>query len=495
MLVASFSLIGIPSSDTADAVLPDFNFSAAGDWGCLTTTTDVVNNILNKDTELSLGLGDYSYEPTADCWLDIISPLDSQMKIAIGNHDVESQALLQEYMDHCGLNQQFYSFDYQNVHFLAMSTEVQLGPGSAQHTFVTSDLASAACNDSIKWIVVFLHKPAYASIGTVHPGVLTILRDVYHPIFEQFGVDLVIQAHNHNYERSYPITYNPIQPENPTITDASTSSYNNPSGQIFVVAGTGGNFLYGFENQEPYVITQAVAHGFFNVDIVDDGLTMSGTFYANDGTIRDQFTITKTVDSSACPSPPAGYTHDPPLSLTGSNYYDVPSSGSLQLTQFTVATWFRTSINYGSSAYIVTKGGFGSEAAGSNNNYGIWMTSSERIRAGFETQSGPDHHATSPGIYNDGQWHYAVVTYGSSTIRLYIDGIQVATSATSGAIPDNTGTQPLRIGANSLSPNGFFTGNADEVRVWNRVLSAGEIASQYNEGTFDTTGQIIHLPF
>jgi hypothetical protein len=78
---------------------------------------------------------------------------------------------------------------------------------------------------------------------------------------------------------------------------------------------------------------------------------------------------------------------------------------------------------------------------------------------------------------------------------LYIDGIQVATKSTSGAIPDNTGTQPLRVGANSRTLDGFFTGNADEVRVWSRVVSAAEIGAQYNSGTFDRTGQLVHLPF
>jgi hypothetical protein len=181
--------------------------------------------------------------------------------------------------------------------------------------------------------------------------------------------------------------------------------------------------------------------------------------------------------------------------LTGTNFEDVPSSSSLQLTQFSLATWFKTANNYGSSAFLVTKGS-GIETAGNNNNYGIWMTSSETIRGGFETKSGTNYEATSSSKYNDGKWHYAVVTYdGSSTVRPYIDGSQLATKSTSGAIPDNTGTQRLRVGANSLTPNGFFTGNADEMRVWSRVLSAAEIAAQYNNGIYHTTGQLVHLPF
>ena len=60
-------------------------------------------------------------------------------------------------------------------------------------------------------------------------------------------------------------------------------------------------------------------------------------------------------------------------------------------------------------------------------------------------------------------------------VRLYVDGVQVSSMSTASATPDNTGIQPVRIGANSLALNGFFTGNVDEVRVWNRALSSTEI--------------------
>jgi hypothetical protein len=124
------------------------------------------------------------------------------------------------------------------------------------------------------------------------------------------------------------------------------------------------------------------------------------------------------------------------------------------------------------------------------------MTSSEKIQAGFETSTGTDYTVTSANAYNDGNWHYAVATYdGSSTVRLYIDGQSVASKTTSGAIPDKTGIQPLRIGANSRSLSGFFVGVADEVRVWNRQVSSTEVSSQYNMANFDTNGQVVYLPF
>ena len=75
------------------------------------------------------------------------------------------------------------------------------------------------------------------------------------------------------------------------------------------------------------------------------------------------------------------------------------------------------------------------------------MTSAEKIQAGFETSNGPNYFATSPASYNDGKWHYAVVTYGGSTVRLYVDGVQVSHLSTASATPDNTGIRRLGTGS------------------------------------------------
>src|SRR5439155_19169645 len=52
---------------------------------------------------------------------------------------------------------------------------------------------------------------------------------------------------------------------------------------------------------------------------------------------------------------------------------------------------------------------------------------------------------------------------------------------------------PLRIGANSLANNRYFTGQIDEVRVWNRALTAGEVSDQYNSGIISAEGQLVHM--
>jgi hypothetical protein len=122
------------------------------------------------------------------------------------------------------------------------------------------------------------------------------------------------------------------------------------------------------------------------------------------------------------------------------------------------------------------------------------MTSAEQIKAGFETSTGADQFVTSPNTYSDGQWHYAVVTNNGANVILYIDGVQVATKATSGATPE-TNTKVFRVGGNSrvTPPTNFFTGEIDEVRAWNNALTPSEVSNAF-AGTFKP-GHVLYLDF
>ena len=81
------------------------------------------------------------------------------------------------------------------------------------------------------------------------------------------------------------------------------------------------------------------------------------------------------------------YNYEPYVTLTGSNYIDIPSNTKLMLSKFTIAMWFRTTMDvpYKSEAFILNKGGIGSDNMGANLNYGIWMTGSETIRPVLKT--------------------------------------------------------------------------------------------------------------
>jgi phospholipase C len=166
------------------------------------------------------------------------------------------------------------------------------------------------------------------------------------------------------------------------------------------------------------------------------------------------------------------------------------------LAKFTVAAWFNTNNTLSKNGFLVNKGGTGVDTPGKNMNYGIWMNNKGNIIAGFENKNGTDFTVGSKDPYNDGMWHNVIVTYnGNSDLNLYIDGTMSGRIQTGGATPDFTMTQPLRIGSNSLSPNNFFTGLVDEVRIWNRTLGYPEILDGYYNNTFDEDGQLVYLSF
>ena len=267
---------------------------AAGDWGCDKKAHETVNNMQNKSPESVLALGDLSYQKDADCWFQMMSPLINKTKMVFGDHEYnfKNSSRLDEYFQKFNLTKQYYSFDYGNVHFLAMSSEVPCDKDSKQYNFVNEDLKSASENKSINWIVAYIYEMLYTS-PTFHKPTDTI-RDIYHPIFDKYHVDLVLQAHSHNYQRTYPIKYNDKDPSNPIITDKNEGEYTNPDGTIFAVIGTAGADLHNFTGQAPYVVKQFQRFGFLDVNITSDGKVMKGTFYENrDGTDKDHFTITK----------------------------------------------------------------------------------------------------------------------------------------------------------------------------------------------------------
>jgi hypothetical protein len=179
------------------------------------------------------------------------------------------------------------------------------------------------------------------------------------------------------------------------------------------------------------------------------------------------------------------YDHEPYVFLSGSNYTDVTTANNekLQLTNFSVGVWFRTDVNFTSNGYIVYRVGGDSEKTGEKINYGIWMTGSEKVQAGFEASNGTDYFVTSARSYNDGKWHYAVATYDGFELKLYVDGALADRKLTSGAIPDNNGTHTVRIGAtvpgkNHNATSNYFTGAVYDVRIWDRPLLAQQMQQE-----------------
>jgi hypothetical protein len=189
------------------------------------------------------------------------------------------------------------------------------------------------------------------------------------------------------------------------------------------------------------------------------------------------------------------YNLEPFLSLQGSTFQDIPNNESLSLSNFSIATWFKTSQNYTEPGTIVNKGGMGTDEQGMNLNYGIWINENNAVTGGFEAESGDDFIVNSSKNYNDGNWHHSLLTFNGSLLSLFIDGKLVANQSAITDKPDNTGDQPLRIGANSLNEDKFFKGDVDEIRVLDRALNESEAKDTYSGNKINTTGQKLFLSY
>jgi hypothetical protein len=273
------------------------HIDAAGDWGCSGNTEKTVNNVKNMNPGLLLALGDYSYEKTSTCWLDLIKPVDSITKINFGNHEGEGNNLSNSYLNHFGLSKQYYSFDINNIHVLTMATEQKFDTNSEQYNFVVQDLRKAANNPDIKWIIVTMHYPFYSSPNTCGESDCAgnkESRDIFHPLFDKYGVDLVLQGHVHNYQRSYPLKFNQESSPEPIVTSTAKTDYKNPNSVIFAIVGTGGVNLHGLSGSAPFMAYQQDSKfGILDMHVSDNQL--DAKFVSNNGATLDHFSISKTV--------------------------------------------------------------------------------------------------------------------------------------------------------------------------------------------------------
>jgi hypothetical protein len=84
---------------------------------------------------------------------------------------------------------------------------------------------------------------------------------------------------------------------------------------------------------------------------------------------------------------------------------------------------------------------------------------------------------TAPAAVALSTWHHLVGTSDATGSALYVDGVMAASSAT----PHGASPVQLAVGARSTFANGL-TGRIDEVGLWSRALTAGEVATLYNAG-------------
>jgi hypothetical protein len=90
-------------------------------------------------------------------------------------------------------------------------------------------------------------------------------------------------------------------------------------------------------------------------------------------------------------------------------------------------------------------------------------------------------------------WYHVVFTFdGSATGKFYVNGTIVGSGGT--YHNNNAWTGALKLGVNSAGNAEFYSGNLDEVYIWSRELTAGEVTSLWNGGSGLTFNGSIFIP-
>ena len=110
----------------------------------------------------------------------------------------------------------------------------------AQKTWIEAELKAARADRQIDWIVVCMHQVA---ISTAHDfnGADLGIREEWVPLFDRYGVDLVVCGHEHHYERSHPIRGHEVNPTlTPVPASTETQVIDTTKGTVHMVIGGGG---------------------------------------------------------------------------------------------------------------------------------------------------------------------------------------------------------------------------------------------------------------
>jgi chitodextrinase len=154
------------------------------------------------------------------------------------------------------------------------------------------------------------------------------------------------------------------------------------------------------------------------------------------------------------------------LSFNGTNAtVRIPDDPGLHLsTAMTLEAWVNPSAVTSAWRDVIYKG---------NDNYFLMGTTSQSGRpsvGGIFGTANVNNYGLSTLALNT--WSHLAGTYDGTTLRLYVNGTQVASTPRTGLIASST--NPLEIGGDSIFGQ-YFTGLIDEVRVYNVALSPAQI--------------------
>ena len=269
-------LATVHSFSTAPTESGPFTFTAFGDQGISYDAVATTNLVNGQSPAFHLHAGDVSYaEGTGHglvtdsydpkVWDSFFTQVEGvaanvPWQVASGNHEMEpwyspdGNGGLFARLDFVGGKNTYYSFTYGNVAVVTLdandvSYEIPANngySGGAQTAWLDQELATLRARADIDFIVIQFHHCTYSTC-TAHASEGGA-RQYWVPLFDKYSVDLVINGHNHIYERTDPLkggTVTGAAPAGATVTPAT-------AGTTYIVAGAAGNSLYSFGAKDSY---------------------------------------------------------------------------------------------------------------------------------------------------------------------------------------------------------------------------------------------------
>ena len=248
-----------------------FTFAAYGDQGNTAGAERVSRVLAAAQPDFTFCLGDLCYADLSggvapagrvdheawDHWLRMISDAtaaSSAVLPAVGNHEMETGMgawgydgfLTRVAMPGNGLAglPTTWRARWGNVALVAadandVSTEITRNnglSGGAQDRWLEQTLARLRADPEVDWIVVGFHHCAYCT-NTLHGSDGGVRR--WTPLFDRYEVDLVINGHNHCYERTHP-----LRGGMPVAEVPSGGTWGSASGVTYLCAGGGGGTTF-----------------------------------------------------------------------------------------------------------------------------------------------------------------------------------------------------------------------------------------------------------
>jgi Concanavalin A-like lectin/glucanases superfamily len=150
---------------------------------------------------------------------------------------------------------------------------------------------------------------------------------------------------------------------------------------------------------------------------------------------------------------------------------------------FSVSAWIKTSVSSGERAIYSTQ-----ENSGSYRGFTFWSSygGSNKLFVSIGNTGGVIEKGATTTSLADGTWKHVVFTYdGSSTaagVNMYVNGSLESMSTSTDTLGSSiVGTSGVYLGRRDDGL--YYSGDMDELGVWNRVLSATEVSTLYNSGS------------